>query len=377
MSVNPLAGLPAAPVAGVEVKFVQVTPALAAEWLKRNRRNRKLKTLTVEALATDIRNEAWLVTHQGVAFNAAGELIDGQHRLEAVVAAKRAVTVMASWGWAVNGKQKVMDAVDRGVQRSLADQLSVQHGMEDAGRVVQLVNGIAAACFGSLRVRKSTTNNVLAVLELYLPEIRWALNFRTETRGLRLAAVASSLALARVVWPETAELFFQRLLSGENLSGHHPILPLRNWLMDAGSLQAVDVLRAAVLEHVALLHQKGNSAKVLLGSEAAYRQIMTAQAERVRKVCAIYGARPPEWLGEGSRLASAKKAPEAVRSALGPGGIAVGASLAATFSSTDLRARLDEGEDAGQWLMQWRNKGWITSAGVREFRKTADFPKAS
>ena len=72
---------------GVTRTTMVVTPALAAEWLKSNSRNRKLDMTAVERLATAIRGGGWVSTHQGIAFGDDGVLYDGQHRLHAIVAA--------------------------------------------------------------------------------------------------------------------------------------------------------------------------------------------------------------------------------------------------------------------------------------------------
>ena len=95
----PAADINDTPFAGVRFAFCDVTPELAAEWLKHNRRNRKVKDTTVEAYAMDMRNGAWQTTHQGVAFDLAGNLIDGQHRLRGIVQARRPVLMVVSHGW--------------------------------------------------------------------------------------------------------------------------------------------------------------------------------------------------------------------------------------------------------------------------------------
>ena len=53
-SVNALQGIPAAKNPGVTFAFIEVTPVIAAGWLKLNQKNRKLKEKTVEAYALDM-----------------------------------------------------------------------------------------------------------------------------------------------------------------------------------------------------------------------------------------------------------------------------------------------------------------------------------
>ena len=343
--------------------FLEVTPIAAAELLKRNTKNRKLKSATAEALSVDVRNGAFLTTHQGIAFNERGELIDGQHRLEAVVLAKRPITVLVSWGWPVTGKFQVMDAVDRGTQRSLADQLSVQHGLDDAKRVVQLVNAIAATCMGSARVFKSTTANVLRVLELFPAEIKWALQFKPEQRGLRLAAVTATLALAYGVAKADTEDFYKRLLSGESLAGDNPILHVRNWLLHSGSEEDAVTVRNVVANHLVAHAKKQKCTKLLDADDAGMTRILKAHQERLLKVCAEYNRTPPEIFAAEAKPAKAALTDEILKETL--------ERLGNRFSSTDVRARLEDGAKAGLMLGLWIKGGLIEPAGVNEYAKTA------
>lgn len=64
-----------------------ITPEIAAEYLKRNTFNRPLIKRAVQIYADTIRKGQWLLTSQGISFNNNGELIDGQHRLTAIIEA--------------------------------------------------------------------------------------------------------------------------------------------------------------------------------------------------------------------------------------------------------------------------------------------------
>lgn len=66
-----------------------ITPELARVYLTRNTKNRSLRSNKVNKVKRDILAGNWALTHQGVAFNNKGELIDGQHRLNAVVLAEK------------------------------------------------------------------------------------------------------------------------------------------------------------------------------------------------------------------------------------------------------------------------------------------------
>lgn len=99
-------------------KFEIVTPARAEQLLATcNSSNRKLRHWWAQALSQAMTRGEFMTTHQGLAFDSHGNLIDGQHRLKAITLAGMAVTLLCVYG--------VPDAsfscVDIGIKRSNAD----------------------------------------------------------------------------------------------------------------------------------------------------------------------------------------------------------------------------------------------------------------
>jgi hypothetical protein len=103
-------------------KVMMVDPALALAWLQRNiETNRPLRPTVVDNYADDMRRGEWHLTHQGIALDIDGNLIDGQHRLAAVIKANVIVPIMVT----VNAPRASFVALDNGVKRSVADRLSI------------------------------------------------------------------------------------------------------------------------------------------------------------------------------------------------------------------------------------------------------------
>lgn len=355
-------------VPGLEFAVCQVTPQLAAEWLKRNTHNRKLKQSTLQAYERDIRNNAWLLTHQGVAFDEKGRLLDGHHRLHAVVASGQAVQIFVTAGWPAGGKQPVMDAVDRGCLRSLADQLHLQHGLpaRDAVRVVQISNNLAATFLNYGRVRKSSTACVLAVYGAFAKEIKFVLDIPNEMARLRNATVSSGVALGYGLWPEKTADFYQRLLTGDNLSRDNPVLPLRNYLLGDGASADVQTLRAAFLHHLVAFVEGRKLAAIVVTSDAARQQMVRAYGARGQKIAKLFGEEGQTVSEHREETWSEIKS----GSPVSPAALGVFRSLGSRFTTTDLRARVDNPSLVGMWLADWHRKGWVTPAGVNEFAKT-------
>lgn len=103
----------------MKIVLMTVTPELAAHYLQNNKSNRKLHPSHVARLADDIRSGRWQLTHQGIAINRHGELLDGQHRLRAIVATGVAVPMMVATGVISESAMGLM--VDVGAVRTATD----------------------------------------------------------------------------------------------------------------------------------------------------------------------------------------------------------------------------------------------------------------
>src|SRR5258708_6776935 len=73
-------------------KIILLTPELAEKFLENNHpKNRKIRSAHVARLAKQMTEGKFRTTHQGIATDKDGFLIDGQHRCHAVV--KSGVTI--------------------------------------------------------------------------------------------------------------------------------------------------------------------------------------------------------------------------------------------------------------------------------------------
>lgn len=231
------------PAAGVTRSVMLVTPALAAEWLLRNTNNRAVSDKAVRSLAEAITAGRWVTTHQGIAFDRDNVLIDGQHRLHAVVLAGVPVSIEVTSGL----DRSAVDAIDnggRGVRR-VADVLRINDGIALNNNEV---GGLTAAA-RILSVGTLSSSGRISVFELR--EAR-------KTHGASLAAVldamcrdhysrvtpapvVGSLVITHAVYPVATIEFARMLKTGENLTENHPALVLRNFLMVRPGSSGTDV----------------------------------------------------------------------------------------------------------------------------------------
>ena len=217
----------------IKVSFVQVSPMLAQQYLERNTSNRKMRESVVLSYLRDIQNGDWLLNHQGIAFDEAGTLIDGQHRLEAIARSRKCVTLLVSTGWptrVASSRNTTMDTVDRGLNRTIADQLGLQHGITDARYAAGYATVIAKLCLGSSKSIKMTTGLALGVMEHFRDGLKFAVEHRNNLQGLRTVGTIGAMAFAYAVHPKRVAAFNEALVSGSGLTKTNPILHVRNWL---------------------------------------------------------------------------------------------------------------------------------------------------
>ncbi len=103
-------------------KVQSITPKKAAEYLEANTANRPLSTAVVKSFAEAMTRGDWMVTHQGIAFGSGGVLVDGQHRLAAIVQANIPVEVTVF----TDVDEGTFDVLDTGKRRNAADVLALE-----------------------------------------------------------------------------------------------------------------------------------------------------------------------------------------------------------------------------------------------------------
>lgn len=105
------------------MELKDITPEYADELLAKLHHNfRTVRWSTVDAYARDMKKGKWRVTGESVKISPTGELVDGQHRLRAVVKSGRTVKMFVAHGIDADA-EKVLDT---GVRRSTADMLMME-----------------------------------------------------------------------------------------------------------------------------------------------------------------------------------------------------------------------------------------------------------
>ncbi len=209
--------------AGTEIRTsrMTITPEIAKRWLGQNTEgNRNISKRTVEAYARDMKAGEWAVTHQGIAFNQVGELVDGQHRLHAVILADVAIESMVTTGLRI----EYNSPLDQGYNRSLGQitgkgtrWVSVVRGLHT------MEEGLADSSF------RSTVSLIEDCATRHEEAITACLTACKSARSCPTGLVAA-LAFAYPVNPDKILSLGRQIDSGELLVKGDPALTLRKWV---------------------------------------------------------------------------------------------------------------------------------------------------
>jgi hypothetical protein len=107
----------------LEIAEVTITPELAVEMLEANKHNRPLSDQHVKRLSRQIIEGKWIVNGDSIKFSETGDVLDGQHRLWAIIYARMPVRTLVVRGIA-NEAFATIDAVRK--MRTGADLLHLK-----------------------------------------------------------------------------------------------------------------------------------------------------------------------------------------------------------------------------------------------------------
>jgi hypothetical protein len=94
-----------------------ITPEMARQWLSGQNKNRKLMASHVTYLANEIKSGRWRISGDTIKFGDNGKLLDGQHRLSAILKAGIAIKSLVVFDIPVEH----FTIIDRGVVRNIGD----------------------------------------------------------------------------------------------------------------------------------------------------------------------------------------------------------------------------------------------------------------
>ncbi len=220
----------------ISISKQTITPAMAEKFLLTNKLNRRLSDRNVDALYLQMKGGNWMLTGDPIKFSAEGNLIDGQHRLKAIIKYGSPVDLFVAKGL----EEECFQVIDTGKNRSAADVLSAS-GIKYSNSIAAIAkaiilwkSGIFSKTGGHTRLT-ATNKSILEFVE-NTPDIHeisaYCQNHIYQNfRLIPLSTIAMLYFILSKKNQTKCDEFFGKYASGIDLSKNNPIRHLRDRLI--------------------------------------------------------------------------------------------------------------------------------------------------
>jgi len=218
-----------------DVRIVDVSPEMAAYWLEaRNLHNRKTRPSRIDTYAGEMARGEWQFNGDTIRFDINGTLLDGQHRLMALVRAR----VTLPFVLAVGLPPQSQDTMDQGASRTTGNVLQLR-GVTDPNNIAataQLCWGYVNNTLGRKQgmARRGSLSQVLAFVDEHGESLDTAIRQGRALRKMIPARISTASAAYWIIAqaaPDRASVFWGPLMDGADLTENSPIRVLRNRLI--------------------------------------------------------------------------------------------------------------------------------------------------
>lgn len=233
----------------MKTKIEKITPEIATEILERhNPRNRSVSESTVQIYATDMKNGKWKVTHQGIAFDVNGNLLDGQHRLWACVFSGITIEILVTRDLPVETESGyTMEAIDRTRVRTTGQNMQLCHSIKNGNQVAAALRVILSMASPKLARNRLSNATAMMLHGIYGTNLESLLRLMPSA-SCRKGFILGPLALYHKGEPEKASQFTTELVTLENMSA--PARGIKKFLDDHPStgmdIKVLNVISNAV-----------------------------------------------------------------------------------------------------------------------------------
>lgn len=215
------------------VKHEEITPSTAHSYLAKSVGNRHLNADYVLSLAVAMETGKWDAEASEIVFDETGALVDGHHRLHAIIAYDKSVTMLVKRGVSKSARA----VIDTGRTRTINDLFTMFR--PDAGYANQrrstLVSCVSLLAEGRRPPAIRTLDAFDAWGRVFAPGIETMIGLFGPTSksagGFRIGPVMGAFAFAHKTSPKKVEAFAVRVIEGLGLERNEPAATLRNLLM--------------------------------------------------------------------------------------------------------------------------------------------------
>jgi hypothetical protein len=233
----------------LDIKIEDISPAKAHLYLAAAGPNRTVRKAAVTQYASDMAAGLWRQTGQGIIFDIEGRLMDGQHRLQAIIQSNRTVKMTVVRGVSPSA----MPMIDVGLKRTVGDSLGIA-GVTNAAQVAavaRLALGYDMESFAKWTLRDLSSPQVNAYANEHLAGLEHAVLRAAQLRSyfpVSQSVLGAAIFIFNRIDPEACETFLTGVSNMQASYEGDPRIALirrlqsiRNMKVIASSSQLLDV----------------------------------------------------------------------------------------------------------------------------------------
>lgn len=220
----------------IRISEKTVTPEIAKDFLSKSKLNRRLSDLNVNHLYLQMAAGNWMPTGDTIKFSNNGDLLDGQHRLSAIVRYGKPVKLFVAEGL----ESQSFQVIDTGKSRSAADVLAAtgikySHNIAAIARAIILWKAGWYSKDGGKSKLKATNKTILDFVndhsELHELSAYCQNHVYVNFRLIPLSTIAMVYFIVSKKNQTKCDEFFEKYASGIDLGERNPIRHLRDRLI--------------------------------------------------------------------------------------------------------------------------------------------------
>ena len=210
-------------------RVVEMTPEMAKDLLARNKRNRPIRKARVERYANEMKNGRWQLNGETIIVSDQGNLMNGQHRLHAVVTSETTVFMLLAEGI----DEAAFSTMDSGLTRTAGDVLGMR-GVSNFNQVSAITRLMLNYRDGAA-ISFPRTNKEIEDAVIRIPEIEDFVSNNGPLFTIGRSVAAACIFLAARFGPAEDSVkvqdFITGVLTGANLAEFDARLVYRNRML--------------------------------------------------------------------------------------------------------------------------------------------------
>lgn len=225
-----------------QIRIEKITPAKARAYLDLSPvdRRRKVRKGVLERLIADLEAGEWQLTADPIKFNTAGDLIDGHHRLNAIIETGKTVQVAV----ARNVPPDAVMVIDTGAPRTPTDILAI-FGRGDVAHVAPTVKCILSIfeiergdiSASGLAKRKLSNKALIEFVTVNSSDIEESINVVRSKEARTICRPPAVFAALHFLFSKANKMatveFFEKLSTGMGMTSSDPVYRLRQAMIQS------------------------------------------------------------------------------------------------------------------------------------------------